>query len=149
MMKKHYDGCNALSQTPQAIVFQSDSITLDIPEEGVSANGGWRVRPLMHPTVSVSVVLIILPASSSQVPSLNSNRITFIHQVLKSDVDSYIPGENSVLPHCQLSAQFSGKRKKVPNLTHTISMIGVRRPFTYLVVDVDPYAKSSDRGMLT
>ena len=69
------------------------------------------------------------------------------HQVLKSDVDSHIPRENSVFPHCQLSAECSRKRKKVPKLTHKINMIGAKRPFTYFVINMDPYLMSSTRGV--
>ena len=69
------------------------------------------------------------------------------HQVLKSDVDSHVPGEHSVFPHCQLSAECSGKRKKMPKLTHKIDMVGAKEPFTYSVINMDPYLMSSMRSM--
>ena len=59
--------------------------------------------------------------------------------MLKSDVDSHIPGETSVFPHCQLSAECSVKRKKVPKLSHRINMIGAKEPHTYFVINMDPY----------
>ena len=70
-----------------------------------------------------------------------------VHQVLKSDVDSHTPRENSVFPHCQLSAECSGNRKKVPKLTHRINMTGAKKPFTYFVINLDPYLISSTRGV--
>lgn len=35
------------------IEFESDRITLDIPLEGISLDGGWNIRPLTQPVVSL------------------------------------------------------------------------------------------------
>ena len=53
MVKNHYDKSGAVGEDPQPIAFQSESITLDIPEDGVRAKGGWSIQPLMHPAVSI------------------------------------------------------------------------------------------------
>ena len=53
MVNNYYDQLEAVCQKPQTIAFQSESITLDIPENGVRAKGGWSIQPLMHPAVSV------------------------------------------------------------------------------------------------
>ena len=56
MVTNHYDQLGAVGEDPQPIAFQSESITLDIPKEGVQVEGGWRIQPLPHPAVSVPIV---------------------------------------------------------------------------------------------
>ena len=53
MVEQHYNESRAVSQEPQPVGFdhESDSITLDIPDDGVHLKGGWTIKPLMHPAV--------------------------------------------------------------------------------------------------
>ena len=53
MVNNYYDQLEAVGQKPQTVAFQSESITLDIPEDGVQVKGGWSIQPLMHLAVSV------------------------------------------------------------------------------------------------
>ena len=50
MVNNYYDQLEAVRQKPQTVAFQSESITLDIPEDGVQAKS---IQPLIHPAVSV------------------------------------------------------------------------------------------------
>ena len=44
----------AISGPDQPVDFVSDQIELDIPVEGISLQGGWRITPLTTPVVSAS-----------------------------------------------------------------------------------------------
>ena len=69
------------------------------------------------------------------------------HQVMKSDVDSHIPEKNPVFPRCQLSAKCPGEKKKVPHLTYSMNVNGAKEPFSYFIIDMDPYMISSSPGI--
>ena len=66
---------------------------------------------------------------------------------MKSDVDSHIPEKNPVFPHCQLSAKCPAKKKKVPHLTYSMNVNGAKEPFSYFIIDMDPYMISSSPGI--
>ena len=51
MVEQHYNESRAVGQKPQPVGFRSDSITLDIPDDGVRVKGGWDIQPMMHPAV--------------------------------------------------------------------------------------------------
>ena len=55
MVEQHYNESEAVGQKPQPVGFRSDSITLDIPDDGVRVKGGWDIQPMMHPAVCCSV----------------------------------------------------------------------------------------------
>ena len=44
-----------------------------------------------------------------------------------------------MIPHCQLSAEYTEKEEKVPNLKHKVNMIGAKEPFTYFLLKFDPH----------
>ena len=46
-----YRSRGAELQFEMTIEFESDWITVDIPLEGISVEGGWRIRPLAYPMV--------------------------------------------------------------------------------------------------
>ena len=49
--EEYYGGLNATPGPDQEIVFEADTITLDIPErDGVTRNS-WKIVPLMKPQV--------------------------------------------------------------------------------------------------
>ena len=50
-MKEEYS--QALPGPDQPVEFESDEIKLDIPEDGISLQGGWMITPLASPVVSV------------------------------------------------------------------------------------------------
>ena len=50
-MKNEYEKKGAKPGLHQPLEFESDSITLDIPLEGITING-WIIIPLMRPVVS-------------------------------------------------------------------------------------------------
>ena len=67
--------------------------------------------------------------------------------MMKSDVDSHIPERNPVFPNCQLNAKYLGKKKKVPHLTYSVNVNGAKEPFSYFIIDIDPYMISSAPGI--
>ena len=66
---------------------------------------------------------------------------------MKSDVDSHIPEKNPVFPRCQLGAKCPGKKKKVPHLTYSMNVNGAKEPFSYFIIDMDPYMIISPPGI--
>ena len=55
-----YEGKGAILGLQQPMEFESDTISLDIPLEGIAIKG-WKITPLMRPVVS-SCVHHIYPA---------------------------------------------------------------------------------------
>ena len=50
-MKEEYERNGAILDFKKLVDFESDTITLDIPEEGISVKG-WEVTPKFLPVVS-------------------------------------------------------------------------------------------------
>ena len=59
-MRSHYKEEGALRGPEQPIKFESDVIELDIPLDGTTVSGGWRLRPLTPPVVSAFDCTIVL-----------------------------------------------------------------------------------------
>ena len=51
-MKQEYS--EAVPGPDQPVDFESDQIELDIPDDGVSLQGGWTITPLTTPVVSIN-----------------------------------------------------------------------------------------------
>ena len=49
-VKKEYK--NAEKDYDKMFEFESDCITIDIPEEGIVTGGGWKLEPVSNPAVS-------------------------------------------------------------------------------------------------
>jgi len=47
---------NAVGDDPQPVSFESDSIALDIPEEGAETKGGWTIESITKPVVGINIV---------------------------------------------------------------------------------------------
>ena len=52
-VKKEYK--NAERDYDKMFEFESDRITIDIPEEGIVTGGGWKLKPVSNPVVSGSI----------------------------------------------------------------------------------------------
>ena len=50
-MRDEYERKGAICGHHQLVEFESDSITLDIPMEGLTVKG-WKITPLIRPRVS-------------------------------------------------------------------------------------------------
>ena len=68
MVRSEYDKKGALLGLHQPLEFEADTITLDIPKEGLAIKG-WKITPLVPPVVS-SCVHHIYTQHSNQLPSL-------------------------------------------------------------------------------
>ena len=51
-MKQEYS--EAVPGPDQPVDFESDQIELDIPDDGVSLQGGWIITPLTTPVVGIN-----------------------------------------------------------------------------------------------
>ena len=51
VVKKHYDGLDAILDSDQEVVFEADEITLDIPSDGRTIKKSWKIVPLIKPKV--------------------------------------------------------------------------------------------------
>ena len=49
-MKEYYSKREAVCGSTQEIEFEDDKVSLNIPLDGV-VKGGWKIVPLIHPTV--------------------------------------------------------------------------------------------------
>ena len=56
-MKEAYERKGAILGCDQLVGFESDTITLDIPVEGITIKG-WEITPLVPPVVSSCVATI-------------------------------------------------------------------------------------------
>ena len=50
-MKEDYEKSKAVEGPNQLVEFVSDKIELDIPEEGIALEGGWKITPQIAPVV--------------------------------------------------------------------------------------------------
>ena len=57
MVKGEYEKKGAISGPYQPVDFESDTIALDIPLEGITIND-WNLTPLTRPIVSYSLIHI-------------------------------------------------------------------------------------------
>ena len=51
-MKKDYKKYNAVAGPDLLVEFESQEIKLDIPREGITLEGGWKITPQITPVVS-------------------------------------------------------------------------------------------------
>ena len=56
-------------------------------------------------------------------------------QITKQQVDSFSPGQ--AIPSCQLRAEWT-KQSKPVRLTHKVTLKGVKEPFNYIYIELDP-----------
>lgn len=44
---------SAIEGPNQEVEFEADTITLDVPKEGITTEEGWKIKPLAHPMVKL------------------------------------------------------------------------------------------------
>ena len=52
----------------------------------------------------------------------------------KKQVDNFREGK--LIPCCQLKAEFSGRRKKIPRLSHQVKLEGAKYPHDVFTIDL-------------
>ena len=52
-MKEYYEENKAVAGPDLPVEFESNEIKLSIPMEGVSLEGGWKIKPLIPPVVRI------------------------------------------------------------------------------------------------
>ena len=52
MVKEKYENEGAIQGPHQPVEFESEAIKLDIAKEGITCDNGWKIIPLVSPTVS-------------------------------------------------------------------------------------------------
>ena len=124
MVKDLYEKKGAVLGVEQLVEFEEDSITVDIPNEGTTVKG-WKITPLISPVVRYPL------KCSNQHPSL---AIYNLMQVTKKQVDNFREGK--LIPYCQLKAELSGRRKKIPVLNHRILLKGARQPHNFFTLEL-------------
>ena len=122
VVKEEYDREKAVRGLYQAVDFESETITLDIPKEGIAING-WEITPLRNPVVS---------SCRHHIPSAWS--LWLQPQVTKKQVDNFRGGK--LTPCCQIKAEVSCRRKKIPQLKHRVSINGTKTPNDFFTIDL-------------
>ena len=126
-VKQEYTAKGATIGPDLRIEFESSSISLQLPSEGVTLEDGWKIVPMFHPVVRsfkrYSVLELVI-------------MIMFL-QITKEDVDSFETGKG--IPSCQLTAVWT-KPSKPPVLIHQVTLEGAKEPSNYfsIVLDCDP-----------
>ena len=54
MVREEYEREGAVRGPHQPVEFVSEAIELDIPKEGITCSNGWKIIPLISPTVSLN-----------------------------------------------------------------------------------------------
>ena len=121
MVRDWYEKKGAVLGVEHLVEFEEDSITVDIPEEGTIIKG-WKITPLISPVV--------------RHPLKRSNNFPYYlkPQVTKKQVDNFREGK--LTPCCQLKAEVSGRRKKIPILSHRVLLQGARRPYNFFTLEL-------------
>ena len=55
-MQNHYESKGAIEGPDLLFEFESNKIELDIPMEGITIDGGWKINPHMNPVVYIIVL---------------------------------------------------------------------------------------------
>ena len=56
-VQQHYTAMGAIIGPDLSVEFESDSISLQLPPEGVMLGSGWKIDPLIHPVVRNLIVI--------------------------------------------------------------------------------------------
>jgi hypothetical protein len=121
VVKDLYEKKGAILGVEQLVEFEEESITVDIPKEGTTIKG-WKITPLISPVVR-------------HPPSIATNFPHWLQpQVTKKQVDNFREGK--LTPCCQLKAEVSGRRKKIPVLNHQVPLKGARWPRNFFTLEL-------------
>ena len=90
MVEQYYDESRAVGQKPQPVAFQSDSITLDIDDEGVRVKGGWSIQPMMHPAVCCSHLYCYYNSYYILLCKMDSSHSDSVLTSFRHEYDQYI-----------------------------------------------------------
>ena len=108
------------------VEFESSSISLNLPTEGIILQNGWKILPQFHPAVkNVINNYIKLVIEFAQCLFL---------QITKAEVDSFKPGKR--IPSCRLKAEWT-MQSNPSRLTYDLTLQGARPPSNYLKIDLD------------
>ena len=106
--------------------FESNKITLNVPQEGITLVEGWKIMPHIAPVVRIEY--------SNEINTLIVSIFMYM-EVMKRHVDTYQPGKR--IPSCQLSAVFMlAEDKKVPLLQHQVKLVGAKEPFNVIAIEL-------------
>ena len=132
-MKEAYERSRALPGPDESVEFESNEIKLDIPQGGITLEGGWKITPLTVPIVRNHFGHFMFTFPNTL-------------QVMKRFVDSYRPGKR--IPRCQLSALyvFPSDKANIPILQYQLKLVGAREPYTMIVIELPAHGHSSREG---
>ena len=103
--------------------FEEDEIKLNVPPEGATVGTGGSVFPLTHPGVSA--------ASSPFVCEWPC--VTHLFQVLKDEVDNFLPGQ--MIPSCELLVnRHLGSKVEVLRA----ELVGAKSPHNFFCIECHP-----------
>ena len=135
VVQQHYTAMGVTIGLDLPVEFESDSISLKLPPEGVMLENGWRITPLTPPVVRKFIV------GHQNLIELTMFALT---QITKQQVDSFRLGQ--AIPSFQLRAEWTEQSKPV-QLIHKVTLNGAKEPFNYfrIVLKPDPTQPGTPR----
>ena len=132
-MRTEYDNKGSILGLHQPLEFEaeSDKIALDIPKEGIAVKG-WKITPLVPPVVSSWQVVATCWCPIYVCDTAPPHWLQ--PQVTKKQVDNFREGK--LTPCCQLKAEVTGRRKKIPVLNHQVLLKGAKESYNYFTLEL-------------
>ena len=81
-IEKYYTEKNAQAGPTQSLVFKDNTVTLDIPKDGIDTEDGWKLKPATPPTVSGKLCTFLLPS-----PPVNFDSTTRLRRRRLTTID--------------------------------------------------------------
>jgi len=104
------------------VVFESSSISLDLPSDDVTLGDGWKILSYFLPTVK-KVFCALLDKICDWDKCFNL-------QIYKNEVDTFCPGKR--IPSCHLKAEWT-KQSNPSRLTYKVNLEGAKQNSYFLI----------------
>ena len=119
---------DAINKLGFEVTFGEKEVILDVPEEGVVLENGWKITPMFAPVVSLYATMYNSIGFDFKLRSFQC----FL-QIKKKQVDSFEPGIQ--VPCCQLNVEWTKPLEQPAKLTHKIYLKGAKKPHNWFLLD--------------
>ena len=130
-IEDNYSRLDAIAGPCFMVQFENDSISLEIPEDGVCLENGWTITPLIPPVVS-------LCCQHYYVCGLTLKLLHYSNRIDKQQVHRFKPRQK--FPYCQLEVK-SDKGKKSVDLKHKVKLQGAKSQRDFFTITCPPEGK--------
>lgn len=137
-MQRHYSHAEAGPSFD--VVFNEETVSLDIPEKGITLPSGWSLTPLVYPARVMMYSTYDHKSTPLSVFCISFSHSLILFQLLHESVDNYKPGHP--IPSCQIKLAWMKVEEPPKELSYELYINGVNPPDTFLRITRRPTGKS-------